>query len=118
MEQAARESGIPLEEVFAYINSRLATVDTVNFQLRLVSQRALEKSMKAFEDLIEEGVRYGGEGSMESVDLKAAQALAKIAMDGIKTAQKGEAPRNKPGDDPGRDLFDIPENPWDLNDIE
>lgn len=117
VEKAASEAGIPLEEVFAYINNRLDKVDTINFQLRLISQKALKKSLDALEEIVDEGGRHYGVGGGDATDLKAAQTLAKIALDSLKISQKGEAPR-KPEDKPPSDIFDLRPNPWVLNEIE
>lgn len=114
IEEAARQAGIPLEEVFAYVTARLGKVDTINWQLRLIGQESLEKSLKKLQKLANGGARIGL--NFESTDLEAAKALAKIAMEAIKLSMKGGAGRDA-DTAAQKDLFEAA-NPWDLKKIE
>lgn len=111
LEKAAEDAGIPLEEVYARISNGLKQVDTLNWQLRLVAQRSLEKSLDKLTELAEGEYRLGKH--LESTDLLAAQSLAKIAIESLKLATRGQAPR-PPGGEGSPDLFDKRDDPFDL----
>ena len=112
LEDAARQAGIPLEEIYEYINARLGKVDTINWQLRLIGQRGLEKSLTKLTELAAGDSRIGQ--FFESTDLLAARELARISMEAIKLSQKGAAPRSD-SENGKPDLFDSAADPWDVN---
>ena len=88
-------------------------VDTLNYELRLISQKALKNSLTKLTELAAGEAREGKD--FESTDLQAATVLAKIAMDAIRICKVGAASRS--GDSSPQDLFDAT-NPWALKAIE
>lgn len=113
VEDAARASGIPVEEIYARITEGLGQVDTLNYQLRLIGQAGLKNSLTKLTELASGDARMG---KFESTDLLAATALAKIAMEAIKLSQTGKAPRE--ADKTPGDLFDAKaDSPWQLDEI-
>lgn len=128
LEEAARQSGIPIEEVYQYITDRSSKVDTMNFELRMFAQGAVKNAMAKLQALSqgEQRVRnqtdFDDEGkpthskSFGPDDLEAAKTLARFALDALKIAKIGAAPRDGEGAD---DLFDKAQssNPWKLRDI-
>lgn len=114
MEEAAAQAGIPITEVFDYVNSRMAQVDTLNFELRLAGQGAIKEALKKLMELTQGSAREGQH--FESTDLEAAKALAKFGIDALKFARQSLAPRVNDGD-VEKDLFDIAD-PWTLRKIE
>ena len=110
LEDAARQTGIPLEEIYTYVNERLGKFDTLNWQLRLIGQRSLEKSLDKLTKLAAGDIRLGKD--LESTDLLAAKELARIAMEAIKLSQRGAAPRET--DPTPGDLFD---SPWKIDQV-
>lgn len=115
IEEAARQTGIPLEEVFTYVTERLGKVDTINWELRRAGQKTLQKSLRKLGKLASGEERVGKH--FESTDLLAAQAMARLAIEAIKLSMRGAAPRD--GERGGQpDLFDATQNPWDLKKIE
>ncbi len=130
IEEAARQTGIPIDEVYIYVSNGLKQVDTLNFQLRLIGQGAIRNALTKLTELAagtqrasetEETVMgdAGPERTVEKLradDLDAAKALAKFGIDALKLAQSGKAPRDD--DKTQKDLFDVAENPWELKEIE
>jgi hypothetical protein len=128
LEEAAAECGIPLEEVFQYITDRSAKVDTMNFELRMFAQGAVKNAMAKLSKLAEGEQRvrsqtdFDDEGkpvhskTMGPDDLEAAKTLARFALDALKLARVGGAPRS----DSPEDLFDksADDNPWALKKVE
>lgn len=107
--------GIPLDEVYSYINSGLDRANAANWQLYQMAQESLKKSLKKLGELARGGEREGKH--FESTDLEAAKALAKFAIDALKLARAGAAA--KPDGKGQPDLFDSPgANPWDLKKTE
>ncbi len=113
MDEAARRAGIPIEEVYQRVKDLSGQVDTLNYELRLISQKALKNSLTKLTELAAGDAREGKD--FESTDLQAATVLAKIAMDAIRICRNGAAPRD--GDKTPQDLFDATD-PWKLKDIE
>jgi hypothetical protein len=130
LEEAARQAGIPLGEVYQYVEDRSITIDTLNFELRLAGQRAIRKALTKLSKLATGGQRptetsetVKGDGYSElttekltSDDLEAAKALAKFGIDALKLARSGGAKDDSGGKQ--TDLFDKQPNPWSLKDIE
>ncbi len=116
VEEAAKQTGIPIEEIFQYVTERAASVDTLNFQLRLVGQGAIKSALTKLHDLAAGDAREGKD--FESTDLEAAKALAKFGIDAIKLAKTGGGDRDSESE-VKRDLFDIAaQDPWRLKKIE
>ncbi len=113
VDAAARAAGIPVEEIYTYISEKLGTVDTLNWQLRLIGQAGLKNSLTKLTELAKGDARMG---KFESTDLIAATALAKVAMEAIKLSQTGKAPRDDDKTPP--DLFDgKADSPWKLDEV-
>lgn len=113
MDEAARQAGIPIEEVYQRVTERSGQVDTLNWQLRLIAQSSLEKSLTKLTQLASGEARVGKD--FESTDMLAAQALAKLAIDAIKLVKLGAAKTEAKGEKD--DLFDAM-GPWKLRKIE
>ncbi len=113
LDEAAVQSGIPMEEVLARVSKNMAEVDSLNFQLRLVGQDALKNALTKLTALAGGLAREGKD--FESTDLEAAKALAKFGIDALKLSKSGGARRD---DDGERDLFDAAADPWKLKKIE
>lgn len=115
LDEAAAQCGIPIGEVFQYVSSRMAQVDTLNFELRLIGQGAIKNALTKLTELAQDGAREGKD--FESTDLEAAKTLAKFGIDALKLARAGLAPPK--GDEPEKtDLFDAAANPWKLKQVE
>lgn len=129
LEEAAEETGIPIEEVFQYVTDKANKVDSLNYELRLFAHGAVKNAMAKLAALAGEGQRirgtthYDDEGKPTSSqtfgpdDLEAAKTLARFALDAFKLA-KVSAVDSGSGDD---DLFDKArkaKDPWQLKKIE
>lgn len=121
VEDAAAQTGIPVDEVFEYVFNGMKEVDTLNFQLRLIGQGAIKNALTKLSELAAGSERLASETngpssvSFASVDLEAAKALAKFGIDALKLARAGNAPRD---DEIKKDLFDPTQDPWKLKKIE
>ncbi len=115
LEEAAVQCGIPLSDVFNYVNEKMAQIDTLNFELRLIGQGALKKALTKLTELAGESARAGKD--FESTDLLAARELAKLAVDALKLSRSGVA-GTKREDAGADDLFDRAPDPWKLKKIE
>lgn len=92
----------------------MSHVDALNFELRLVGQRAVKNAIDKLEELASGSAREGKD--FESTDLLSAQALVRAGIDLIKAAKSGAI---KPPEASDRDIFDVASsNPWDLKNIE
>jgi hypothetical protein len=103
-----------MEEVLAHVEGKMDALNTTNWQLRLMAQDALETGLKKLKELANDEARIGQH--FESTDLKAAQSLAKFALEAIKLT-KIDGVRGKGNGQ--ADLFDTAEStgpmgPWDL----
>lgn len=121
MEEAARQAGIPIEEVFSYISKKMAEIDTLNFELRLVGQAAVKKALTKLSKLARGEQRMSGQSmgnqseSWAGDDLEAAKALAKLGVDALKLSRAGSTVQKEPTDP---DLFDAAPDPWKLKKVE
>lgn len=114
LEEAAVQLGIPIDEVFTYISGKLSEIDTLDFELRLVGQRAIKNALTKLTSLAKGDAREGKD--FESTDLEAAKALAKLGVDALKMARTSKA--KKTGSDGQPDLFDSSQDQWQLKKIE
>lgn len=123
MEDAAVQCGIPIEEVYQYVTDKMSQVDTLNWELRLKGQEALQHALKKLTKLAQGKQRISsqsesmGPGMNSSTgyaadDLEAAKALAKFGIDALKLANIGKAPKEKERDGQP-DLFENAD-PWRL----
>lgn len=113
-----------MEEVFTYVSERMADVDTLNFQLRLVGQGALKSALKKLHALAQGQDRLSSHSSGDtsesfaSVDLEAAKALAKFGIDALKMAKSG-LPEKDDDSNVRKDLFELAApDPWKLKKID
>lgn len=128
LENAAIQCGIPVEEVFSFVSSKLSEIDTLNFELRLVGQNAIKRSLTKLSKLAagdqraRDTVEYGDDGkpirstSFGPDDLEAAKALAKFGMDALKLSKSRSLEDKKTGEQ--QDLFDRATDPWKLKAVE
>lgn len=112
LEDAARQAGIPLEEVYQRVKDLGKEVDTLNYELRIMAQGSIEQALTKLKKLARGNARLGQH--FESTDLLAARELAKFGIEALKLAKTGKAQGATAGE---KDLFDEMD-PWRLKAIE
>ncbi len=82
---AAEFCELTLEEIEEHYKGKQLKAEHVSMEMRRVAESSLKVALRKLKSLAKGGPRHGGDGdTVYSVDLDAAKALARLAMDTIK----------------------------------
>lgn len=114
IEEAARASGIPMQEIVERAKEAMRNGEATAWQLKIIAQRSIQKGMETLESITNEGCRTGN--GLYNTDLDAAIALTKLGIETMKLYMKYPVIKeNAKTGEAIRDLFDMM-NPWKLKD--